>query len=161
MRSLSMHWVSLLGWVTLCLAVAGISGRWTAREVGGWYTTLKRPTFAPPNRMFAPVWTVLYLMMAIAAWSVWELPASPQRSFGVGLFLVQLALNFTWPWLFFRRHLFAAAAAEIVLLWAAIAGTLSVFMGLSLFAGWLLVPYLAWVGFASWLNLAFWWLNRE
>jgi tryptophan-rich sensory protein len=107
-----MRWLSLLGWVSLCFAVAGISGSWTAREVAGWYRTLRRPGFAPPNWIFAPVWSVLYLMMAVAAWLVWECAESPMRSRALVLFLVQLALNFAWPWIFFRRHVLGAPSAR-------------------------------------------------
>src|SRR5271165_4250528 len=113
-----MRWISLLGWIAVCFAVAGISASWTAAEVAGWYRTLNRPAIAPPNWVFGPVWSLLYLLMAIAAWLVWQSPDSPARTWGIALFLVQLALNFAWSWIFFRQHALGAALIEVVLLWA-------------------------------------------
>jgi benzodiazapine receptor len=154
-----MRWLTLLGWLGLCFAVAGVSGTWTASEVEGWYRTLARPSFAPPNWLFGPVWTLLYALMAVAAWRVWQSAASPARSWGIGLFLVQLALNFAWPWLFFRQHWLGASLVEIVLLWMAIAATIWVFGRVSALPAWLMAPYLAWVTFATALNAGFWRLN--
>jgi tryptophan-rich sensory protein len=154
-----MRWLWLLGWIVLCFAVGGVSGTWTAAEVGGWYRTLHRPGFAPPDWVFGPVWSLLYLLMAIAAWRVWITPASPMRSWGIGLFLVQLALNFAWTWIFFHRHAIGAALAEIAALWVAIAVTLLVFARVSPMAAWLMAPYLVWVSFATALNAGFWRLN--
>ncbi len=154
-----MRWIWLLGWVVLCFAVAGISGSWTAAEVAGWYRTLHRPSIAPPDWVFGPVWTLLYLLMAIAAWRVWETPSSPMRSWGIWLFLAQLALNFAWSWIFFRQHAIGTALVEIVLMWAAIVCTMAVFSRVSPLAAWLMAPYLAWVSFATLLNGAFWRLN--
>jgi benzodiazapine receptor len=154
-----LRWIALIGWLILCFAVAGISGSWTAANVAGWYRTLVRPSFAPPNWIFAPVWTMLYAAMAVAAWRVWQSPASDFRSWGIGLFLFQLALNFAWSLIFFRNHAIGVALVEIVLLWCAIAATLLVFRRIDVPAAWLMGPYLAWVTFASLLNGAFWRLN--
>jgi benzodiazapine receptor len=154
-----MRWVSLLGWIVVCFAVAGISGSWTAREVAGWYLTLNRPSIAPPNWVFAPVWSLLYLLMAIAAWQVWESGHSPARNLGIALFLVQLGLNFAWSWIFFRQHAIGVALAEIVVLWVAIAATGLAFTRVSLPAAGLMTPYLVWVSFATLLNYGFWRLN--
>ena len=155
-----MRWVALVGWVALCFAVAAISGSWTAREVAGWYRTLKRPGFAPPNWIFAPVWSALYLMTAVAAWLVWESPHTPMRNLGLALFLAQLGLNFAWPWIFFRKHALGAAAFEIGVLWIAIGATLWTFLFTNSVAGWLLITYFVWVSFAACLNVQFWRLNR-
>jgi translocator protein len=154
-----MRWGGLLGWIFLCFAVAGVSGAWTAREITGWYRTLHRPSFAPPNWVFGPVWSLLYLLMAIAAWLVWAAPGSGARSWGLGLFLLQLALNFAWSWIFFRKHAIGTALVEVVLLWAAIGATLLAFTRVSTTAAWLMAPYLAWVSFATALNAGFWRLN--
>ncbi len=154
-----MRWVSLIFWLILCFAVAGVSGLWTASAVPGWYATLVRPTFAPPNWLFGPVWTVLYAMMAIAAWQVWRSPVSPGRTYGVLLFLLQLALNFCWTLVFFHFHAIGLALVEIVMLWAAIFGTILVFARISRLSAWLLAPYLGWVSFATLLNAGFWRLN--
>jgi benzodiazapine receptor len=99
-----MSWISLLGWLTLCFAVAGISGRWTAKEIPTWYRSLRRPAIAPPNWIFGPVWTLLYALMAIAAWLVSQTPPTSARTLALALFLPQLALNFTWSWIFFHLH---------------------------------------------------------
>jgi len=154
-----MRWISLMGWIALCFAVAGVSSVWTAGSVEGWYRTLVRPSIAPPDWVFAPVWAVLYLLMAGAAWLVWEAPASPARNLGIGLFLLQLALNFAWTFLFFRNHALGLALGEIVLLWLAILATILAFRLVSPVAALLLAPYLVWVGFATLLNGAFWRLN--
>jgi tryptophan-rich sensory protein len=154
-----MRWVWLMCWLGLCFAVAGVSGRWTASEIPGWYRTLARPAIAPPNWVFGPVWTLLYALMAIAGWRVWLTPASPERNLGLMLFLIQLGLNFAWSWIFFKGHAIGLALAEVVLLWAAIGATTLVFGRVSPTAAWLMAPYWAWVSFASLLNAAFWRLN--
>jgi translocator protein len=154
-----MRWFSLLGWVVLCFAVGGFAGAGTAGDVEGWYRTLVRPSFAPPNWVFGPVWSLLYALMAIAAWQVWQSAPSPARSWGIALFLIQLALNFAWPWLFFRQHWLGVSLVEIVLLWMAIAATTWAFGRVSTLPAWLMAPYLAWVTFATALNAGFWRLN--
>jgi tryptophan-rich sensory protein len=143
----------------VCFAVAGLSGRWTVSEIPGWYRALTRPAIAPPNWIFGPVWTLLYAMMAVAAWQVWESAPSPARSWGWRCFLLQLALNFAWSLLFFRQHAIGAALVEIGVLWAAIGATTLVFAHVTPGAAWLMAPYWAWVSFASLLNAAFWRLN--
>jgi tryptophan-rich sensory protein len=154
-----MRWVALLCWLGLCFAAAGVSGAWTASEVPGWYRTLVRPAIAPPNWVFGPVWTLLYALMAIAAWQVWESAPATWRTWGLALFLVQLTLNFAWSWIFFRQHAIGAALAEVVVLWAVIGATTLVFGRVAPVAAWLMAPYWAWVSFASVLNAAFWRLN--
>ena len=143
----------------LCFGVAGVSGRWTASEIPGWYQTLVRPAIAPPNWVFGPVWTLLYALMAIAAWRVELAAPSPLRTWGLVLFLLQLALNFLWSFLFFKQHAIGAALAEVVVLWASIGATALVFARVSPPAAWLMAPYLAWVSFATVLNGAYWRLN--
>jgi tryptophan-rich sensory protein len=155
-----MRWIWLGFWVLLCFAVAGVSGSSTAREVVGWYRGLIRPGFAPPNWIFGPVWSLLYAMMAVAAWLVTVTPASNLRNWGIGVFLVQLGLNFAWSWLFFSQHRIGLALVEIVLLWLAILACTLVFNRVSPAAGRLMMPYLAWVSFATLLNAGFWRLNR-
>jgi tryptophan-rich sensory protein len=154
-----MRWISLLCWLALCFAVSGVAAVWTAKEVPGWYSTLARPSIAPPNWVFGPVWTLLYALMAIAAWRIWLAAPSTARTWALGLFLAQLALNFAWSWIFFRQHAIGVALAEVVVLWLAIAVTTLVFGRVTPAAAWLMVPYLAWVSFATLLNAAFWRLN--
>lgn len=155
-----MHWVTLAAWVVTCFAVAAIGGHWTAPEIASWYSTLRLPSFAPPNWIFGPVWTLLYALMAVAAWRISLAPESANRTWALGLFIVQLALNLAWSWIFFKRHAIGAAMAEVVLLWAAIVATTTVFGQVESISGWLMSPYLAWVSFAAVLNIAYWRLNR-
>ena len=154
-----MRWISLICWMGICFAVAGVSGLWTASEIPGWYRTLARPVIAPPNWIFGPAWTLLYALMAVAAWQIWRSPASTERTLGLALFLVQLGLNFAWSLIFFRCHAIGAALAEVVLLWAAIGASTLVFGQVALAAAWLMAPYWAWVTFAAVLNEEFWRLN--
>ena len=154
-----MRWIWLLTWLALCFAVAGVSGSWTASEIPGWYRTLTRPSISPPSWLFGPVWTLLYAMMAIAAWQVSQTAPSTLRTWAIGLFLTQLALNFAWSFLFFRCHAIGAALAEVIVLWLAIGATTLVFGRVMPSAAGLMVPYWAWVTFAAVLNAAFWRLN--
>ena len=141
--------MSLAIWILLCEGVGIVSGLLTARAVDGWYRTLRKPSFNPPNWVFGPVWTLLYLLMAVAAWMVWrgERPELP-----IALFVIQLALNFFWSLLFFGAKRPALAFAEILLLWSAIFGTTTAFFAVNAVAGWLMVPYLLWCTFAAALN---------
>ena len=145
----------------LCFTVAGVSGRWTAREIPTWYRTLRPPAIAPPNWVFGPVWSVLYALMAVSAWLISMTQPSSMRTLAVILFLFQLALNFAWSWIFFRLHRMGLALAENILLWLAIAAALTCFSNLSHIAAWLLVPYIAWVSFAILLNFGFWRGNKH
>lgn len=123
------------------------------------YLQLVRPEWAPPGWLFAPVWTALYLLMAIAAWLVWRGHGFRRAGGALTLFVVQLAANAVWTWLFFVWHQGALAFAEILLLWLLIAGTIAAFWRLHVFAAVLLLPYLVWVSFASALTWATWQLN--
>jgi tryptophan-rich sensory protein len=154
-----MRWIALLLWFGICFAVAAISSWWTANEITGWYRELAKPAIAPPNRVFGPVWTCLYVLMAIAAWLVWLSAASPLRTWGLVLFLAQLGLNLAWSWLFFREHEIGTALLDVILLWAAIGSTIAVFSLVAPLAAGLMVPYWAWVTFATVLNAAFWRMN--
>ncbi len=156
-----MRWVSLSAWIIVCLIVGTLGSRWTAPAIPGWYRRLRKPSFNPPNWIFAPVWTTLYVLMAFAAWRVTMSPATPDRGWALDLFGLQLALNLAWSWIFFGRRALGAALAEVLLLWAAIAATIAVFARVDALAAWLLVPYIAWVSFASLLNAAIWRLNRQ
>jgi len=153
------QWWGLAAWVFLCLLVSALGGLATASSVTDWYTTLNKPPFNPPDWVFAPVWTALYLMMAVAAWRVWRLPGSELRSRGLWLFGVQLVVNLAWSFLFFGWQRIELALFDILLLLVLIALNLRWFWQLDRVAGWLLLPYLAWVAFATLLNASLWWLN--
>ena len=156
-----MRWLWLVLWIVGCLAVGGFGGRWTAPEIPGWYRALAKPSFNPPSWIFGPVWTTLYVLMAIAAWRVTESPDSTLRNLGLALFVLQLALNLAWSWIFFHKHAVGTAAVEVALLWCAIGATTLAFSRVSGTAGWLMAPYWAWVTFASILNAAIWRLNAR
>ena len=126
---------------------------------GEFYARLTRPEWAPPAGLFGPVWTVLYVMMGLAAWLVWRERERPGARAALGLFLTQLAFNALWTWIFFAWRAGAAAFAEIVLLWVLIAATLVAFARVRPLAGILLVPYLLWVTFATALTLSLWKAN--
>ncbi len=155
-----MRAASLVVLILLCQGVGLFGARWTAPEIPSWYRTLAKPPFNPPSWVFGPVWTLLYLLMAIAAWRIVYAPASAERTAGLAVFAIQLALNLLWPWIFFRHHALGAALAEIICLWLAIAFTAVLFARIDSIAAWLLAPYLAWTAFASLLNGAIWRLNK-
>ena len=156
-----MRWLYLLLWIVLTLAVGGISGYLTAGSVDGWYRTLVRPSFAPPNWVFGPVWTLLYLIMGIAVWLATSATTGPLRNRIIIVFLVQLSLNFLWSLIFFNRHEIGLALIEVLVMWIAIAASAWLFAQCSRIAALMMLPYLAWVTFASALNAGFWWLNRK
>jgi tryptophan-rich sensory protein len=146
--------LSLAGWiaVTALFAVVGSLGSIQAKT---FYALLNQPDWAPPAWLFGPVWTVLYLMMAVAAWRV----ARAGRSPALLVYLVQLVLNALWSWLFFAWHMGAAAFVCIVVLWLLIAATIALFRRTDRVAAALLLPYLAWVSFASALCFSIWQRN--
>jgi tryptophan-rich sensory protein len=146
-----------VGWVVLVFVTAAI-GAAASLQASDFYATLVRPDWAPPAAVFGPVWTVLYLMMAIASVLAWRSPG-PGKGRAMALFTVQLALNGLWSWLFFAFHLGAMALVDIVLLWLLVVATTVAFWRLRPLAGALLVPYLLWISFAAALNLAVWRLN--
>jgi len=151
--------VKLIISILACLAVGGISGYVTASEIPGWYATLQKPSFNPPNWLFGPVWTLLYIMMGIAFWLVWKSDASDLKQKAMLFFALQLTLNFFWSILFFSFHQTGWAMVEIALLWVFILLCIVSFYPISAIAAYLLVPYLCWVSFASLLNFYIWKLN--
>lgn len=154
------EWAALALSVALCLLAGAVGGGVTASSVETWYPGLTKPAWNPPNAVFGPVWTLLYLMMAVAAWLVWRRRDRSAIKTALALFGLQLALNVAWSLIFFGLQRPGVALFEIVLLWLAIAATLGAFTRVSRTAGYLLVPYLAWVSFAAALNFAIWRLNR-
>ena len=149
----------LLGFIGLCLAVGTLSAAVTAPAITSWYPTLVKPSFNPPNWIFVPVWTTLYVLMAIAAWLVWRRAGFAAARTALFLFIVQIVLNSLWSLLFFGLHRIDLALADVVLLLVAIVATALAFRRHSAMAALLLVPYLAWVSFATALNFAIWRLN--
>ena len=157
-------------WLLLCFG-AGAVGAIASANAGTFFGQLVRPSWAPPGWLFGPVWSMLYLMMAVAAWLVWREPlahshhdnsgnpGNPAIRGALALFLAQLAVNALWSWLFFAWRLGAWAFADIVLMWLLIVCTIVAFWRIKPLAGMLLLPYLAWVSFAGALNVWLWRAN--
>jgi tryptophan-rich sensory protein len=145
--------------IAICLGAGGLGAIATTPEIDGWYRSLAKPTWNPPDSVFGPVWTTLFVMMAIAAWLVWKPAGVKAAATPLALFASQLVLNVAWSWIFFGMHQPGWAFVEIVALWMAIVATTVAFFRRSKVAGCLLVPYLAWVSFAAVLNFTIWMLN--
>ncbi|MCA9753438.1 MAG: tryptophan-rich sensory protein [Gemmatimonadetes bacterium] len=146
----------LILWIVVSLAAGWIGSRFAPGE---WYASLVKPSWNPPNSVFAPVWSILYVLMAVAAWLVWRKVGFSGASGALGLFFAQLLLNALWSYLFFGVHRPGLAFADICVLWSAILATTIAFWRVSAPAGTLLLPYLGWVTFAAALNLQLWRLN--
>jgi tryptophan-rich sensory protein len=146
----------LIGFLAACFAAAGVGGWLTARSVGDWYQQLARPSWTPPDWVFGPVWSLLYLLMAVAAWLVWRSGSLEKVRWPLILFAVQLALNVAWSAIFFGLRSPGWALAEILLLWGSIGATIIAFWGRSTGAALLMIPYWLWTTFAALLNFAIW-----
>jgi benzodiazapine receptor len=147
----------LIACITVCLGAGLLGSLLTRPALEPWYASLAKPSWTPPNWLFGPVWSTLFVIMAIASWLVWRktgLASGPML-----LFLSQLILNVAWSGLFFGLRSPGAAFVEIVFLWLAILATSMQFWRVVPAAGWLLVPYLIWVAYAAALNCSIWRLN--
>lgn len=153
------RWVGLVVLIVVCLGAGGLGAVATTPEIDTWYRTLEKPSWNPPDYIFGPVWTTLYVLMAIAAWLVWKPAGFQAAAVPLSLFALQLGLNIVWSWIFFGMHKTGFAFAEIIVLWLAIVATTFTFAHHSKVAAWLMSPYLAWVTFASVLNFTIWRLN--
>jgi len=158
-RSAAADYAALAGFVLLCAAISGLGGWATAGSVSTWYPTLAKPFFNPPDWVFAPVWSTLYLMIALAGWRAWRRSSGTQRRLALTAYGVQLGLNLSWSFVFFGAQRIGPALAVIVALLAAILVNARLFWRIDLAAGALLIPYAAWVAFATLLNAALWRLN--
>jgi benzodiazapine receptor len=154
----SKQGIGLIGWLLVTFIAAGI-GSIASSKAGTFYQQLVRPEWAPPAWVFGPVWTTLYLLMGIAVWLVWRVQGFRAARIALSLYIIQLAINALWTWLFFVWRLGKMALIEIIILWILILCTLIAFWRARIIAGVLLMPYLAWVGFASALTYAIWKLN--
>ena len=151
--------IVLAFFVALCLVIGALGAAVVATSVDTWYADLAKPSFTPPDRLFGPVWTVLYVLMAIAAWRVWRAADRDTRRGPLTLFALQLALTLGWTVVFFGLQKIGAALATIVVLDVGVVVTTLAFRSIDRWAGLLMVPYLAWVVFATVLNIAIWRLN--
>ena len=150
-------WIGFIVLLIVCFTAAGVGSVATFPKIENWYASLVKPSWTPPDWIFGPVWSILYLSMAIAAWLVWR--QSGFLSIPLAIFVMQLILNAAWSWLFFGLQNPGIAFIEILFLWTAIAATIMTFWQRSALAGLLLVPYFCWVTFACFLNFAIWRLN--
>jgi len=150
-------WTGLFVWSLVCFAASGL-GAFSRPD--GWYAALQKPAWNPPNWIFAPVWTTLYALMAVAAWLVWRRGGWAVQRGPLALFVGQLLLNAAWSPLFFGRHRPGLALLDLAVLWVVLGLTVVVFGRVRRVSAGLLAPYLAWVTFAGALNFALWQLNR-
>lgn len=160
LHRLTVHIKTLAAWLALTFVAAAL-GAWASRGAPEFYQQLVKPDWAPPAGVFGPVWSVLYVLMGIAAWLVWKLRGWSTAPRTLGLYVVQLAANALWSWLFFGWHLGAAAFVEVLVLWLLVLATTVCFWRARPLAGALLLPYLAWVSFASALTYAVWQRNPQ
>ena len=152
--------LKLVASLLLPLSVGGIAGMFTSEAIPGWYASLIQPSFNPPNWVFGPVWTTLYIIMGISLFLIWKLPASKQRNQAILVFMVQLFLNFCWSFFFFYFKMIGVALVDILLLWITIIFMLVRFYKIKPLAAYINIPYLLWVTFATALNMAYFFLNR-
>lgn len=152
--------LGLFGWLVACFTASAI-GAVASIQAKSFYGQLAQPSWAPPSAVFGPVWTVLYILMAIAAWLVWRSGGFRVNRMALSLFFGQLALNALWSWLFFAWHRGAMAFADVTLLWVLIVATVVTFWRTDRLASALLIPYLLWVSFAAALNYSVWQLNPQ
>jgi len=150
---------SVLGAIVAFVLTFGAAFVGSRFPVDEWYTALSKPSWNPPNWLFGPVWSVLYLLMAVSAWLVWREAGIPGAILPLSIFLLQLVLNAAWSWLFFGSHELLIAFIEILGLWVAILVTIILFWRMYALSGVFLLPYLAWVTFAAFLNFTLWRLN--
>jgi len=147
--------------IILPLGIGAVAGIFTSDAIPGWYETLNKPSFNPPNRLFGPVWTILYIIMGISLYLIWKQSPGKERNRAILVFLIQLFLNFCWSFLFFYYHQIGLAMVEIILLWFSILYMMVLFYKIKPLAAYINIPYLLWVTFASILNAAYFFLNRN
>ena len=153
--------VKLISSVSICLLTGFIGSFSTMDSVSTWYADLSKPSFNPPDWAFGVVWPILYVMMGVSAFLIWNKGINrKQIKIALALFVFQLVLNGLWTPIFFGLHMMGLALAEIVLLWLAIFATMISFWRISKPAVYLLIPYILWVSFAIALNATLWQLNR-
>ena len=156
-----MNVIKLAASIGLCLIAGALGSMFTTPQIPGWYADLAKPSFNPPNWLFGPVWTALYVMMGISLFLVWRAGFAERRvQLAVGFFIAQLACNVLWSYAFFGRQSPLAGLVVIIALWILIVITMIASAPVSKAAALLLIPYLLWVSFASILNASLWRLNR-
>ena len=155
------NWVKLIVSLLIPQLIGASGAYFTITGRGSWYQQIQRPEWNPPNWIFGPVWTTLYVLMGIAFYLVWKAEAPQKLKRPAMLFwALQMILNFFWSFIFFGQHQIGLAFAEIIILWLMILLTIFAFARINKLAAWLMVPYISWVSFATLLNYAIWQLNR-
>lgn len=155
----NIKWPLLLICIAIPLVSGLLTGLATTDSISTWYSTLNKPSFNPPNYLFGPVWSVLYILMGISLYMILQTPKSDMRTKSIVVFAIQLILNLSWSFIFFNAQSPLAALITIVILWIAILMMMIYFHQLSPKASYLQIPYLLWVSFATVLNAAIWYLN--
>ncbi len=159
-RSGTVRIAGLVFWISICFFTAWIGAQASPGIAPGeWFESINKPTWNPPNWLFAPVWTTLYTMMGVAVWFVWKDYGFSGAKKAISFFLIQLALNGLWSQIFFGMQEIGWAFFEILVLLSAIIATTYLFFEKNSIAGWLMIPYIIWVSFASVLNGTIWWIN--
>ena len=153
--------VKLIICIIACFAAAGIGGIFTSKAISDWYEGLKKPRYTPPNWVFGPVWTVLYILMAVSVFLVWQEGLSAQGvPLAFTLFWIQLVANALWSYVFFASRSIVGGIINIIILWLLILATIIASFSVSTIAGILLLPYILWVSTATYLNIGIWMLNK-
>ena len=147
--------------LTLPLGLGSIAGIYTAEAIPGWYASLNRPSFNPPDWVFGPVWTALYLLMGISLFLIWKQKTTKVRNLSIFVFFIQQILNVGWSFIFFYFNRIDLALFEIILLWISIVIMMVLFFKIKPLAAYLNIPYLLWVSFATILNAAYYFLNQN
>jgi translocator protein len=153
--------VKLIISLVVCLAAGGIGSLFTVRSIPTWYPGLKKPRYTPPNQVFGPVWTTLYILMGISVFFIWQQGLTADGVLlAFILFWVQLVLNAFWSIIFFGLKSKDGGVIIIIVLWFLILATIITSFQVSVWAGILLIPYILWVSVATYLNVGIWWLNK-
>lgn len=145
----------------MCFGIAGLGSYFTSLSVSSWYTQIAKPSWNPPNKIFGPAWGLIFLLMAISGWLIWQQRDVTEIQIVLGIFILQLVLNVGWSGLFFGLRKIGIAALEVVLLWLVIGAYILLAWPISTTASLLFLPYWLWVGFASLLNMRIWFLNKR
>lgn len=143
------------------LGLGTLAGIFMATALPEWYANLNQPSFNPPNWIFGPVWSTLYILMGFSLFLIWDVDASKERNLAIYIFLLQLVLNIGWSFIFFNFNMIGLALVDIILLWISIVIMLVLFYRIKPLASAINIPYLLWVTFAAILNTSFYFLNRS
>lgn len=156
---MKLNWNKLAVSVVTPLVVGYLGSLITVKEISSWYMQINKPALTPPNGVFGPVWTMLYVLMGVSLYLVWTKKSKKKKTKAMVVFGIQLVLNLLWSYLFFGKHWLLVSSLEIVILWLVILVNILSFKKHSVVAAGLLVPYLIWVSFATYLTFSVWWLN--